>query len=188
MIRATLVDVVDRERDGKRSCTVLLLDEVGQRILPIWIGRFEGEAIAMGLRQYSLPRPMTFQFTAGLLEAAGARLEEVRIEALRDNTYYAVAKVRRGKTVREMDARPSDALALAMLTGSPIYVADDVMQQAGMAIPKTSDKAALGRGVEGILQHLEERRGAEQAPSTLTPEQIAQAQQELIRFVFGEQE
>jgi bifunctional DNase/RNase len=130
MIEVSIADVI--RQNGKTI--VVLLDESGQQALPIWIGPFEGVSIALGARNLSTLRPLTFNFIANLLEALGAELEEVRVEALRENTFYGVAKMRIGDKVRKVDARPSDALALAASTGSPIYVAEAVMEQAGRTI------------------------------------------------------
>ena len=142
MVEVTIADVVAQERKddqtGQTSTihVVVLRDAGGRRILPIWIGEWEGAALAMGLRDYQVPRPLTYRFTASLLEALGAELEEVRIEALRGDTFFAVAKVRSGDNTYEVDARPSDAMALAAVTGCPIFVAEEVMEKAGQAIPE----------------------------------------------------
>jgi bifunctional DNase/RNase len=116
MIKVSIADVI--RQNGKT--VVVLLDENGQHALPMWIGPFEGVSIALGVRNLSTLRPLTFNFIANLLEALGAELEEVRVEALRENTFYGVAKMRIGDQVKEVDARSSDALALATSTGSPI--------------------------------------------------------------------
>jgi RNA polymerase sigma factor (sigma-70 family) len=141
MIKATVAGVFEEERPEGRTAAVVLQDETGRRTLRIRMAPSDAGEIDLGLRHLSLPRPMTFSFMAGVLEAAGARLEEVRIEALKDDVFYAVAKLRRGKTVRELDARPSDALALAVHTGSPIYVAEEIMGQAGTDLPEVLRQA-----------------------------------------------
>jgi len=130
MIRVSIADVI--RPNGKT--VLLLLDESEQRVLPIWIGEFEGMQIVMGVRGFDTLRPMTFNFIANLLEALDAELEEARVEALKEETFYGVAKLRIGGATKEVDARPSDVLALAAKTGSPIYVAEKVMEQAGKMI------------------------------------------------------
>lgn len=135
MIKATIAGVVEEERPEGRSAAVVLQDEAGQRALRIWMAPSDAGAIDLGLHGRSFPRPMTYSFMAALLEAAGAKLEEVRIEGLKEGVFYATAKLRRGKTVRELEARPSDALALALHVGSPIYIAEEIMGQAGMDLP-----------------------------------------------------
>jgi RNA polymerase sigma factor (sigma-70 family) len=136
-----IIDRVVTEPPAGGSATVVLRDETGQRTLRVAMGTAEASAIDAGVRKLTLLRPMTFRLMAGLLEATGARLEEVRIEALKHGILYAVAKLRRGKSVRELDARPSDALALAAHTGSPIYVADEIMGQSGRDLPDATDSA-----------------------------------------------
>ena len=130
MIEVHIADVI--KRDDKTI--VFLLDEEGNRALPIWIGQFEGAFIAAGMRGFSTPRPMTFNFMANMLQALGARLEEARVESLRGDTFYGVAKLHSGGKVVEVDARPSDVLALAALTGCPIYITEEVMEKAGRRV------------------------------------------------------
>ena len=155
MIKATIVDIVKAEE----KYIVLLQDEAQEKILPIWVGPMEGTAIALGLRAYPTPRPMTFDFMVHLLDALGAQLEEARIEVLKDSIFYGIAKVRIGNEVKEVDARPSDVLALAVRTSSPIYVAEEVMQQASKDITtyeNETGKLTPGEGVEAILRDFEE--------------------------------
>lgn len=73
---------------------------------------------------------------ASILKAAGATLDEVRIETLKDETFYATAKIRSGDTVNEIDARPSDAIALAVATGSPVFVAEEILEKCAVTLPE----------------------------------------------------
>ena len=155
MIKTIVADIL--VRDGKYI--VILQDEAQEKMLPIWIGPFEGSAIAMGLRAYPTPRPMTFDFMAHLLNALDAKVEDVRIEALKDMVFYGTVKVRIGKKIKEVDARPSDVLALAVRTGSPIYVAEEVMQQASKdrdTYENEYGRFTPGEGVEAIIKEFEE--------------------------------
>jgi RNA polymerase sigma factor (sigma-70 family) len=138
MVEVELEDVVVRvlepakgeelPRLANERLRVVLLKEVGgERRLPIWIGAFEGDALALHLGGESLPRPMTADLMARLLEAADARVERVRIASLREKTFYATIAV----AGQEVDARPSDALNLAARVGVPIFVDDAVMDEAG---------------------------------------------------------
>jgi RNA polymerase sigma factor (sigma-70 family) len=107
---------------------IVFLDESGgERRLPIWIGGTEATALAVVLDDVELPRPGVYQFAAALLSATGGQLREVRITELTDATFYAQAVLTDGATV---DARPSDALTLALITGAPIYVSRAVLEQA----------------------------------------------------------
>jgi RNA polymerase sigma factor (sigma-70 family) len=155
MIKTIVADIL--VRDDKYI--VILQDEAQEKMLPIWIGPFEGSAIAMGLRAYPTPRPMTFDFMAHLLNALDAKVEDVRIEVLKDMIFYGTVKVRIGKKIKEVDARPSDVLALAVRTGSPIYVAEEVMQQASKdrdTYENEFGRFTPGEGVEAIIKEFEE--------------------------------
>ena len=155
MIKTVVADIL--VRDDKYM--VILQDEAREKLLPIWIGPFEGAAIAMGLRAYPTPRPMTFDFMAHLLNTLDAKVEDVRIEVLKDNVFYGTVKVRMGRKIKEVDARPSDVLALAVRTGSPIYVAEEVMQQASKdraLYENEFGRFTPGEGVEAIVKEYEE--------------------------------
>ena len=134
MKKVTIADVIQREKLHDHHCVVILLDETGRRALCIWVGPMEGTAIAMNLRNVPTDRPMTHNFTAAILQAAGASLEEVRIEALKGDTFYALVRLRTGDSIQEVDARPSDAIALAACVGSPIYASEEVLDRAGMEL------------------------------------------------------
>jgi RNA polymerase sigma factor (sigma-70 family) len=162
MVRVTVADVAEQEK----GCFVALLNEPRDRYLPIWIGRPEATAIALGIRG-DVPdwRPMTFTLMANMLAALDAQLVEVRLEALQENTYFAVMKLRVGETVREIDARPSDAIALALRTKSPIYVTEEVLAVAGQDWSAETDLNVRERpGWEAMFRELEEQRRAASTP------------------------
>jgi RNA polymerase sigma factor (sigma-70 family) len=192
MIKVSVSDVVVQEQKVEwqeqpvARYVVALLDEERRRILPIWVGSFEGQAIATGLRQYALPRPMTMTFLWSVLAASGGVLEEVRIESLKGDTFYAIAKVRGASSVSEIDARPSDALALAVRAGCPVYVAPDVMDRAGASLPAGAQLPA-GHGVDSIIKDLDEGVRASQSLSktTRTPEELEKSRQELVTLLLG---
>jgi bifunctional DNase/RNase len=102
-------------------------------LLPIWVGAPEGDALALQLGGDSLPRPLTADLMARLLEASGASVERVTVNSLRDETFYAVVRIMTRADAQELDARPSDALNLAARVGARIFVDDQVMEQAGIA-------------------------------------------------------
>ncbi len=115
--------------DGTFARHMVMLTEVdGDRRLPIWMGEFEGTAIALHLEHVEAPRPLTFAFTANLLHGAGGRLREIRINALAESVFYAVAVVEGAERVRTVDARPSDAINLALVAGAPIRVDPTVLE------------------------------------------------------------
>jgi bifunctional DNase/RNase len=111
---------------------VLLKEVVGERYLPIWIGEFEAHAIAMQLQGVETPRPLPYDLMRAMLGELQGSIAHVIVNALSMDVFYArvVVKVD-GRTI-ELDSRPSDAIALAIRSGSPIFVADDVMEQAGV--------------------------------------------------------
>jgi uncharacterized protein len=119
------------EPPGERR-VVLLADVGGDRVVPIWVGNFEGDAIVMLLVGAEARRPLTFPFAARVLEAAGGKLTEVRINRLTDETFYAQAVIGSSTGTQIVDSRPSDAIALALETGAPIRLATSVMNVAGI--------------------------------------------------------
>ncbi len=110
---------------------VLLREADGDRYLPIWIGAVEATAIAFAQQGQVPPRPLTHDLFRNVLEAAGLTLERVDITELRDGVFYA--ELHFGSGV-EVSARPSDAIALALRTGSPIFGAEDVLEEVGITI------------------------------------------------------
>lgn len=134
--------------DDKRI--VLLKDRGGERRLPIWVGPPEGDALALQLGGEAMPRPMTPDLLAKVLEAAGATVERVAVNSLREETFYATIVLATGGGTKEVDARPSDALNLALRVAAPIYVASDIMEKSaftGDVNEKLNEEAAfLGIG------------------------------------------
>ena len=187
MVEVSVADVVRKKVDEGEHWIIVLLDEAGRRILPIWIGPYEGDAIALQLLEKRVPRPLTYDFMANLLEAAGAELVEVRVEALKENTFYAVAKLRSGDMIHEIDARPSDALNLALRSGSPIYAAEEVLQAAGIDIPEAIKMPELGKGLDSIKTEWKEKfKAAKPRPTKEQMVKVSQKSiQELIAFLFG---
>ncbi len=112
---------------------VLFLEDDTDRRLPIWIGPAEATALAVLLEDVQLPRPGAHQFAAALLTGAGGRLREVRVTELTSSTFYAQAILSDGTII---DARPSDAITLALVTGAPINVAATALQQAAEQEPE----------------------------------------------------
>ena len=111
---------------------VLLREAGGQRYLPIWIGAVEATAIAFAQQGVVPARPLTHDLFRDVIAAFGQALESVRITALRDGVFYAELVFSGG---REVSARPSDSIALALRTGATIYASDEVLEEAGIEIP-----------------------------------------------------
>ena len=159
MRRAAIESV--REYLEKQQYVVVLKDE-DDRELIIWIAQPEAWAIAAGLANFTSPRPMTAQLMVNLLQATGSTLEEVRIEALKDEVFYATLKIRGSTGEQELDARPSDALTLAVLVKCPIYVTDEIMQRASQSDSSESCRRPLSEfriiDREAIEKDQEERK------------------------------
>ena len=114
-----------------QSRVVILRETNGNRFLPIWIGQFEAEAIAMFLQEVEAVRPMTHDLLKNLILGMGAVLERVEIHDLRDDVFYARLMIRSGEQSIEVDSRPSDGIALAIRVHAPIFIAEAVMDRAG---------------------------------------------------------
>jgi RNA polymerase sigma factor (sigma-70 family) len=128
-IEMRVADVLHRPADGERlERFVVVLEEArGGRRLPIWIGPSEGRAIALLLEKTELPRPGAYHLAARAIEAVGGRLGEVRIVRLAEGTFYAEAAMEGPTGSAAIDARPSDCIALALITDAPIKVAERVL-------------------------------------------------------------
>jgi bifunctional DNase/RNase len=110
---------------------VIVLKEVdGERMFPIVIGNPEAEAIKRRLEGFTMPRPMTHDLLASVIEQLGGRLERIEITNLKEHTYFAALHIRRNGQVLQIDSRPSDAIALGVATMVPIYVAEHVLSEA----------------------------------------------------------
>ena len=111
---------------------VLLKTVDGNRFLPIWIGHPEAAAILMKLQGAGTPRPMTHDLLSDMLEQLDAKCERVSVTELRDNTFYASITVSIDGSELEIDSRPSDAIALAVRSGAPIYAAEEVISESAI--------------------------------------------------------
>lgn len=125
------------------SPIVVLKDEEEKFFLPIWVGIFEANAIALQLENVATPRPMTHDLLKSAIAQLDARVTRIVINDLKDSTFFAQIRVmvnRAGSdTMLELDARPSDAIALALRTEAPIYVAQSVLDQAQTISPDSDD-------------------------------------------------
>jgi bifunctional DNase/RNase len=118
---------------------VLLKTVEGNRFLPIWIGQAEASAILLKLQGNDSPRPMTHDLLLTTLRELGSTVERVAVTELRDSTFFARITVGRDGASLEIDARPSDAIALAVRCDAPIFVADDVMATSSIEMDEDGD-------------------------------------------------
>jgi bifunctional DNase/RNase len=131
---------------------VILKDVNGASVLPIWVGMYEANAIALEIEKISTPRPMTHDLIKSLLLGLNTGLRKVVVSELKDDTFYAVIWLDREGDLISVDSRPSDALALALRLDCPIYVEDSVLKhskQANAGLDKINNEE-LRRWLEGL--------------------------------------
>jgi bifunctional DNase/RNase len=143
-----------------RSPIVLLKDGSDRRALPIFIGQDQAKAIISALENQAPPRPLTHDLMANMFEVWNMKLERIIINSLQDNTFYALMIVSQGEVKKEIDARPSDAIAIAIRTNAPIWVMEEVIADASIPVDRDADEA--------------ERRAFRDFISRLRPEDLIQ--------------
>jgi bifunctional DNase/RNase len=140
--------------DPSTNMPIVVLKDVGSdTVMPIWVGIFEANAIAIEIEKVSAARPMTHDLARNLMRHMNGQLDKVVITELRDDTFFAVLWIRQGGDLITIDARPSDAIALALRSDCPIFVSEQVMQSAklNMAGPPEGPTAEELRGwLEGL--------------------------------------
>ena len=131
---------------------VILKDTSGESVLPIWVGIYEANAIALEIEKVSTPRPMTHDLIKNVLVGLDTQVHKVVVTELKDATFYAVIWMERQGNVISIDSRPSDALALALRVDCPIFVEDDVLKNSKQA-DNVSDRVTseeLRKWLEGL--------------------------------------
>ena len=131
---------------------VILRDEDGQRVLPIWVGIFEANAIALQIENVEPSRPMTHDLLRNVIEDLKADVEKIVVSDLKDNTFYAMIHLCVGGEVVAVDARPSDAIALALRVRAPILVDESVITNAKTIdfSPETGDSDRLAKWLKNL--------------------------------------
>jgi len=131
---------------------IILRDEAGGRVLPIWVGIFEANAIALQIENITTPRPMTHDLLRNVIRDMNGTVQKVVVCDLKDNTFYALIYVAIGEDITAIDARPSDAIALALRTSAPIYVEESVIDNAKTVDVGTerADAERLQKWLEGL--------------------------------------
>jgi bifunctional DNase/RNase len=161
---------------GSNSFVVILQEKGGDRILPIWIGRTEAEAIAAHLDGVQRERPMTHDLARSLIAALGGELRRVNITRVEDGTFFAEMHLVRDHVMHVVDARPSDSIAIAVRLDAPIFAADELLAEYEAPAAERSDapegeaegesgpdlsqssREAHQRGAEQLKRHLERLR------------------------------
>ena len=123
---------------------VILKQKDSERYLPIWIGPPEADAIAVRLQEVSVPRPLTHDLMNNCIKSMGGVIDHIVLSSMENDTYFATIVVRQGDETVEIDARPSDALALAVRANVQIFAAPEVMEKWGVRLDKDSGLAVIG--------------------------------------------
>jgi bifunctional DNase/RNase len=131
---------------------VVLKDAQGTAILPIWVGIYEANAIALEIEKVQTPRPMTHDLLKNLLLGLEVRVQKVVVSDLKDDTFYALIWMEREGKLMSMDSRPSDALALALRLDCPIFVDDEVLKNSKVAsaVSEKTTNEELRKWLEGL--------------------------------------
>ncbi|MGH7656634.1 MAG: bifunctional nuclease family protein [Gemmatimonadales bacterium] len=141
MIEVTVAHLgLDR---SSNTPVVILKEKDGTRVLPIWIGPAEASAIAMVIQGVKAPRPMTHDLLKQLVVGLGAELRRVVISQVKENTYFAELLMSRNEELFQLDARPSDSIALALRLHAPIYTSDDLLDERSIEEPEGESEADL---------------------------------------------
>ncbi len=120
---------------------IILKEQAGERYLPIWIGPAEADAIAVKLQSVDVPRPLSHDLLWSVISTLNASIDSIVINDLRDDTFYGRIILNAQKGQVEIDSRPSDALALAVRSGAPIFAEDTVLDKAGLLIDEETGQA-----------------------------------------------
>ena len=119
---------------------VILKEKDSDRYLPIWIGPAEADAIAVKLQDLTVPRPLTHDLLRTIIDDLGGSVKHILVSDLQNDTFYAKIVIQVNGDLREVDSRPSDAMALAVRTQVPIYAEESVMEKAGILLDKETGK------------------------------------------------
>ncbi len=154
------VRIASLSMDSVTNQPVILLRPVNEpegdgRILPIWIGHPEATAILLALQGVEPPRPMTHDLLAGILQAVDHVVERVEITRLEEGTFFAALILRGEERTIAIDARPSDSIAIAVRTGSPIFVAEEVLDEAAVAESEQVDEEEEVERFREFLDHVD---------------------------------
>lgn len=151
MIVAVRVERVTLDTSSNRF-VVILKDDTYHRWLPIVVGPAEAQAIALQLEKVDPPRPMTHDLMKNLLESMKAGISRVIVSDLKNNTYFATIDIKQNGSQNKVDARPSDAIALALRTQSPIFVEEKVMKKAAIGEEATTEQNLTDEDEISILR------------------------------------
>ena len=161
MIVAVRVERVTLDTSSNRF-VVILKDDTYHRWLPIVVGPAEAQAIALHLEKVKPPRPMTHDLLKNILDSVKADVSRVIVSDLKENTYYAIIDIKKNGTQSKVDARPSDAIALALRVSAPIFVDEEVMQKASISNEIETETVKYGEEEEVYLLNLELQKAVQE--------------------------
>jgi len=151
------VKVANVAIDVKSNMPVIILKEKkGNKTLPIWVGLFEAQSIAIALENVKLPRPLTHDLTKNIIEKLHGKVRRVVINDLRNNTYYARILMNKESEGIEVDSRPSDAIALALRLKVPIYIDESILNRIGTETEIVETKPIEDKEIEEFKKKLED--------------------------------
>lgn len=135
--------IIDSIRVGLRHYrrVVVLREKEAERYLTIWVGADVADAIAFRLQDVTVPRPQSHDLMLNLIQELGGAVQAVIVNDLKDDTFYATIQIQRDGQLLEIDSRPSDAIAIAVRAGVPIYAADQVLERAGILLDDEGEEA-----------------------------------------------
>ncbi|MBN1485847.1 MAG: bifunctional nuclease family protein [Chloroflexia bacterium] len=129
---------------------VVLKEAQGNRYLPIWIGPYEADAIALKMQEVELERPFTHDLLCSIIDCLGGKVMRVLVNDIRDKTFYARVIFDVGGRYAEVDSRPSDAIALAVRLDCPIFIAQSVLEEAGLSLDEDESAGTADLDEEGL--------------------------------------
>ena len=168
----TEMEVIAVQLEPNSNHPLVWLKDKDQKIfLPIAIGNFEAVAIYMALHDEPPPRPIAYDLLCDILDGFDVRVEQVLVTALKEETFFAeITLIRDGESIC-IDSRPSDALALALRAGAPVFVADQVIEEAGLSVTQDA-QASIEGGEDNIAAFIRSAGGDESAEEA--PDRVAQ--------------
>jgi uncharacterized protein len=131
---------------------VVLKEKDSERYLPIWIGASEADAIAIRLQNIAVARPLTHDLLKSMIEHLGGKVQRILVTDLADDVFYARIVLAFGERLEEIDSRPSDAIALAVRTSAPIFVADGVLEKAGVSPEAETEDEHAEEGLSTVKE------------------------------------
>lgn len=193
MKKVEIIDLILKEKEKTEYCVVVLYSEELSRVLPIIIGKFEGQAMFLALKNINTSRPLTHNILAEMMRTNGLKPESVNITDIVDGVFFAVLKVNKGHDIKEYDIRPSDAIPIALMFDIPIQASVKVLDKGYLVPEKYKNMVAKENGLkhfyklhETFLAELDARRKS--LSSHKSENEIQEEIEKLMSFVFEEAE